>query len=62
MKKTLRQINTPTCRYCGSNTEVRKHGKGNSQLQRYRCMACLKTFQMKYIYLGHEVKYSNLAI
>lgn len=62
MKNTLRLAKIPKCRYCSSNTQVRKHGTGNSQLQRYRCMACLKTFQLKYIYLGHEIKHSNIAV
>lgn len=38
------------CRYCDKSDEVRLHGKGRSGYQRYRCLACKRTFQAKYIY------------
>lgn len=38
------------CRYCNNTEYVKRHGKGRSGYQRYRCLACQKTFQDKYIY------------
>lgn len=40
----------PDCPYCVDKTQVRKHGFARSNIQRYRCTGCLKTFQSKYIY------------
>ena len=38
------------CRYCHKTEYVKRHGKGRSGYQRYRCLECRKTFQDKYIY------------
>ncbi|MBP9643203.1 MAG: IS1 family transposase [Budvicia sp.] len=45
--------NLPVCHLCGENS-VRKHGLARSGFQRYYCTSCKKTFQVRYIYLGHE--------
>ncbi|SQI36476.1 Transposase and inactivated derivatives [Leminorella richardii] len=49
-KKRLRQLRQPVCPFCNSNSEVRKHGLGNSGLQRYLCKNCRRTFQSRYYY------------
>ena len=35
------------CQYCGS-TEVICHGKSRTNVQRYKCKQCTKTFQLEY--------------
>jgi len=38
------------CRFCGSIKDVRRHGKGSTGNQRFRCLACRKTFHLDYAY------------
>ena len=38
------------CRFCGSIKDVRRHGKGSTGNQRYRCLSCRKTFHLEYCY------------
>ncbi|SQI40723.1 Transposase and inactivated derivatives [Leminorella richardii] len=65
--KTYRLITTPECKFCGKKDSVRKHGRGKSGMQRYRCERCSRTFQTKYIYpayrsgLQHEVAHHPLG-
>ncbi len=43
------------CHYCEKQGSVRKHGKSRAGIPRYRCNACGRTFQTRYIYPGNEV-------
>ena len=38
------------CRFCNKTESVRKHGKGSTGHQRFRCSDCAKTFQLDYVY------------
>ncbi len=38
------------CVFCRTTKDVKKHGKGHSGNQRYRCYSCSKTFQLDYVY------------
>lgn len=44
------------CHHCSERNCVRKHGKARSGLQRFYCSNCKRTFQINYIYHGHEGK------
>ncbi|MGL4487540.1 MAG: IS1/IS1595 family N-terminal zinc-binding domain-containing protein, partial [Yersinia sp. (in: enterobacteria)] len=37
------QINSP---FCKQTAPVKKHGRGSSGHQRYRCQACCRSFQL----------------
>lgn len=41
------------CRYCQDSQTVRKHGKGRAGYQRFYCVSCCKTFQIKYVYSAY---------
>ncbi|MFV0547699.1 MAG: hypothetical protein ACK5M5_03130 [Limnobaculum xujianqingii] len=43
------------CLYCCEVNSVRKHGLAASGSQRYYCMSCKKTYQVKYIYQANEI-------
>lgn len=43
------------CRYCEQSSTVKMHGKVRTGYQRYRCTACQKTFQGKYIYMSYHM-------
>ncbi|GKX55281.1 hypothetical protein SOASR030_13930 [Leminorella grimontii] len=49
-KRKIRQMRQPECPFCNTNQAVRKHGLGNSGLQRYLCKDCRRTFQHRYYY------------
>lgn len=50
------------CKYCHRSHGVRKHGTGHSGYQRYRCVFCRKTFQIKYVYMVYNEKaYEEVA-
>ncbi|MDC9591864.1 hypothetical protein PSI23_21955, partial [Xenorhabdus sp. XENO-10] len=34
------------CRFCQQTESVRKHGTGQGERQRYRCLSCRRTFQL----------------
>ncbi|WMV72050.1 IS1 family transposase [Xenorhabdus griffiniae] len=38
------------CRFCQQTESVRKHGTGQGERQRYRCLSCRRTFQLEYAY------------
>lgn len=38
------------CRFCNQTDDVKKHGTGCRDHQRYRCQSCRKTFQIDYTY------------
>ncbi|WP_425482149.1 transposase [Budvicia diplopodorum] len=44
----------PCCHYCGNSQHVRKHGVSRARIQRYLCMSCNQTFQVRYIYHSYE--------
>lgn len=44
----------PICHHCNHSGRIRRHGQARSGIQRYLCMMCNKTFQVSYIYQGHE--------
>ncbi|GKX53955.1 hypothetical protein SOASR030_00670 [Leminorella grimontii] len=50
----LKRKEKPACRHCGLVSDVRLHGKAKSGMTRYRCMACKKSFQLKYIYGAYK--------
>ncbi|GKX54853.1 hypothetical protein SOASR030_09650 [Leminorella grimontii] len=41
------------CRYCHDTQSVRKHGKGRAGYQRFYCVNCSRTFQVKYVYSAY---------
>ncbi|SQI36477.1 Transposase and inactivated derivatives [Leminorella richardii] len=41
---------SPTCPFCHSQEQVKKHGIGSAGLQRYLCKGCSRTFQGRYYY------------
>ena len=47
--------NLPVCHHCSENS-VRRHGLARSGVPRYYCTACKRTFQVRYIYQGNEMK------
>ncbi|WP_159565228.1 IS1/IS1595 family N-terminal zinc-binding domain-containing protein [Budvicia diplopodorum] len=51
---------TICCAYCNAKDKVRKHGKSKVGYQRYLCLECRRTFQVKYIYTGCVQKISSL--
>lgn len=46
----------PECPFCSQKDAVRKHGIGNTGLQRYLCTRCHRTFQTRYYY---KANYQN---
>lgn len=54
MSYLLKKKERPACRYCGRVEYVRLHGKAKSGIVRYRCLACKRSFQIKYIYEAYK--------
>ncbi|MDR0807330.1 MAG: hypothetical protein LBN41_11445 [Enterobacteriaceae bacterium] len=46
----------PECKFCAKRVGVRKHGKSRTNLQRYLCTSCGKTFQIDYIYQAYQIE------
>ncbi|SQI41452.1 Transposase and inactivated derivatives [Leminorella richardii] len=44
------KVPLPKCPLCESHQGVIRYGYSKTKAQRYRCMACQKSFQLKYIY------------
>ncbi|QBH96136.1 IS1 family transposase [Limnobaculum zhutongyuii] len=42
------------CIFCEDETNVTKFGTTKTNIQRYRCKACGKSFQTDYLYRGKE--------
>lgn len=38
------------CQFCQQTKSVRKHGSGQGEHPRYRCLSCRRTFQFEYTY------------
>ncbi len=54
MMKLFQQRQRPVCPRCNTATQIRKHGKARSGLQRYMCLDCRGTFQARYIYATYQ--------
>ncbi|VFS58140.1 transposase [Leminorella grimontii] len=49
----------PKCPICSNHRSVIRYGYSKTKAQRYRCMSCQKSFQLKYIYTKEK---SALAV
>ncbi|MBK5072714.1 IS1 family transposase [Budviciaceae bacterium CWB-B4] len=49
------EVRQLVCHHCNVPGRIRRHGQARSGIQRYLCVLCKKTFQVSYIYQGHEV-------
>ena len=49
------------CRFCGSTKDVRRHGKGSTGNQKFRCLACRKTFHLDYYYEACFANFKKLT-
>src|SRR5437763_11441545 len=55
-------MNMPSCPQCGNATGVRKWGRNRAGTQRYRCLACQRSFTPNPKEQGHGVAVHNRAV
>jgi transposase-like protein len=58
----LADMNTPHCPHCGTATKVRKWGHNRAGTQRFRCLACQRSFTPAPKEQGHGVAVHDHAI
>lgn len=50
------------CPRCNEKSRIRRNGRSASGMQRYRCMHCLKTFQLDFYYQGASPDIQHVII
>jgi transposase-like protein len=55
-------MNAPPCPHCGTATNVRKWGRNRAGTQRFRCLACRRSFTPAPKEQGHGVAVHEQAV